>query len=475
MELDQLKRVLVVSEDLDFLHSACSTLRTAGIKTVHAITDDLAVLPFLNHSDAAVVALDLAMPRLSGSELLPRIREEHPDIPIIVITGAGEVDRAVECAKAGDFDYIVETVEDDRFVTSIREAVKNGGPQSAVGPALNGPQSPPDEPVRAFHGIVTKNRGVKAIFEYIESIAPSREPLLITGETGTGKELVARAVHDLSGCDGQFVAVNVAGLDDAMFSDTLFGHRRGAFTGADASREGLIARACGGTLFLDEIGDLEKRSQVRILRLLEEKRYYPLGSDAPVGTDARILCATHQCLPGLVLSGDMRKDLYYRLYAHHVHVPPLRSRMEDIPLLADRFLEDASTSLGKRKPTPPQELVKLLSAYDFPGNVRELRAMIFDAVTRHRSGVLSLVSFQKAIEDSRLARTIPAAEGILTAGEPPFKIMDRFPTLREAADYLVAEALRRSKNNMRTAALLLGITRDALKKRHSRRKRLAAN
>jgi DNA-binding NtrC family response regulator len=473
MSLEPAKHVIVVSEDPDFILSARLTLGNAGFMAVDTITDDLAVLPFLDNTDAAVVALDLGMPGLSGIELLPRIREEHPRVPVIVITGTREVERAVECVKAGAFDYLVKPVANARFLSSVRDAAGMTAPQGAADSGLRKIVPPPDESARIFHGIVTKNPGMKTIFEYLEAIATSRQPMLITGETGTGKELIAQAVHELSGRSGEFVAVNVAGLDDTMFSDTLFGHRKGAFTGAGASREGLIARACGGTLFLDEIGDLENRSQVRILRLLEEKKYYPLGSDVPVETDARIVCATHNCLPGLVLSGEIRKDLYYRLCAHHVHIPPLRSRLEDLPLLLDQFLREAALTLGRIKPTPPPELLNLLSAYEFPGNVRELKAMTLDAVTRHRSGVLSMNSFQKAIGENRLGRSDAAAAGNPPAGEHPFQLCDRFPTLREAAEYLVAEAMRRSNNNRRIASMLLGITRDALKKRLSRNKRAA--
>ncbi|MGE5699557.1 MAG: sigma-54-dependent transcriptional regulator [Deltaproteobacteria bacterium] len=474
MSLEPEKPVIVVSEDSDFILSARSTLGTAGFMAIHTITDDLDVLPFLDKTDAAVVALDLGMPRHSGLELLPRIREEHPHIPVIVIAGTREVERAVECVKAGAFDYLVKPVTNARFLSSVRNAARMAEPQDAAGSDFREVAAPPDESAHTFHGIATKNPGMKTIFGYIEAVASSRQPMLITGETGTGKELIARAVHELSGCSGVFIAVNVAGLDDAMFSDTLFGHRKGAFTGAGASREGLIARACGGTLFLDEIGDLENRSQVRILRLLEEKKYYPLGSDAAVETDARIVCATHDCVPGLVLSGEIRKDLYYRLCAHHVHMPPLRSRLEDLPLLLDQFLGEAARTLGRMKPTAPPELLNLLSAYEFPGNVRELKAMVFDAVTRHQSGVMSMTSFQKAIGENRHGRAAAtAAAANIPADDHPFQLCDRFPTLREASEYLVSEAMRRSNNNRRIASMLLGITRDALKKRLSRNRQPA--
>jgi transcriptional regulator with PAS, ATPase and Fis domain len=246
-----------------------------------------------------------------------------------------------------------------------------------------------------------------------------------------------------------------------MFSDTLFGHTKGAFTGAEQARDGLIAQASGGTLFLDEIGDLKDSSQVKLLRLLEEREYYPLGSDVFRRTDARVICATHQHPTELLSAKTLRKDLYYRLTGHHVHVPPLRERPEDLPLLVEHFLEEAARSLGKKKPTPPPELFTLLSAYGFPGNVRELKMMIHDAVARHGSGVLSLDSFRKVVGPAG-----PSDERVAPAGgDPSLSIPGRFPTLKEAEEFLVSEALKRSRDNQGVAATLLGITRQALNKR----------
>jgi DNA-binding NtrC family response regulator len=235
----------------------------------------------------------------------------------------------------------------------------------------------------------------------------------------------------------------------------------------------LLARASGGTLFLDEIGDLKESTQIKLLRLLEEKQYYPLGSDAPMTTDARIVCATHHCLSKLLTAGEFRKDLYFRLHAHHVHIPPLRERMEDLPLLLDHCLEDAAQSFGKKKPTPPPEILTLLSVYHFPGNVRELRSMVFDAVAQHRSGVLSLESFRKALKKDPSVPAEAAETTDMSAIEIPFQPSSRLPTIREAVDRLVAEAMKRSGNNRGVAALQLGITREALNKRLARQKSLS--
>jgi two-component system nitrogen regulation response regulator GlnG len=236
----------------------------------------------------------------------------------------------------------------------------------------------------AFAEIVTGSRAMHAIFRYVEAIASSPMPALITGETGTGKELIARVLHRLSGRPGELIALNVAGLDDTMFSDTLFGHTRGAFTGADRSREGLIATAADGTVFLDEIGDLSVGSQVKLLRLLQDGTFYPLGADRPRQSRARVVVATNTDVVHALQAGTFRKDLYYRLRTHHLHVPPLRSRPGDVPLLLNHFVDKAVRELHKSPPRVPLALYQLLKTYVFPGNVRELEALVFDAVARHQ-------------------------------------------------------------------------------------------
>jgi transcriptional regulator with PAS, ATPase and Fis domain len=278
-----------------------------------------------------------------------------------------------------------------------------------------------------------------------------------------GKELIARAVHEVSGLRGSFVPVNVAGLDDTMFTDTLFGHRKGAFTGADKPREGMIAQASGGTLFLDEIGDLKEISQVKLLRLLQEREYYAMGSDVSKKSNARILAATNRSLREMVAKGDFRKDLYYRLCTHHVEIPPLRERKEDIPVLLDYFLGKAAVSLNKKKPVLPPQAIPLLANYAFPGNVREIEAMVHDAVVRHRSGVLSLDSFRHSMKDGQALEPRHSAD--MTQGNC---MLSSLPTLKEVETFLVREALRRSDGNQSIAASLLGITRTALNKRLKR-------
>ena len=324
----------------------------------------------------------------------------------------------------------------------------------------------------AFSSIITKNNRMKVIFQYIEAISKYQKPVFITGETGVGKELIAKAVHQVSELKGPFIPVNVAGLDDTMFSDTLFGHKKGAYTGADKDREGLIVRASGGTLFLDEIGDLNESSQVKLLRLLEEQMYYPLGSDISENSNARIVASSNQEIQKQISEGMFRKDLYYRLCAHHIHIPPLRERLDDIPILLDYFIADAAKSQKKKKPALPSELVILLSNYHFPGNIREMKAMVFDAVAQHKSGILSLGNFKGFIKQKgsfsqvSLSPIVKNTESMLDLSGGFTTLKD---TLKEIENHLISDALKRSNGNQGIAASLLGITRQALNQRLKRK------
>jgi DNA-binding NtrC family response regulator len=320
----------------------------------------------------------------------------------------------------------------------------------------------------AFFDIITNNSGMRAVFHYIEAISKSPRPVLITGETGVGKELVARAVHCLSHREGAFVPVNVAGVDDNYFADTLFGHKKGAFTGADALRGGLVEQASGGTLFLDEIGDLSAASQVKLLRLLQDGEFFPLGSDVAKRSDARIVVATNQELDALQSSSRFRKDLYFRLSDHHILVPPLRDRLDDLPYLLNHFLEKAAGTLGKKKPTPPNELLTLLQTYHFPGNIRELESMVIDAVSNHKTGKLSLVVFKTHIYQKRQSQASdppPIQQALPQTEQASVVFSDRLPTLKQMENLLVAEALKRAQKNQSIASKMLGISRQALNKR----------
>lgn len=460
---ENLSTILLVDDELNLLKVSKLSLLSQGFTSVVTLSDSREVMPYLAKNRVAVMVLDLFMPHIGGLELLPQIIRDYPDIQVIVMTALDETETAVRCIKSGAFDYLTKPVENDRLITSLRKAIEHRSMFREINQLRDRFFSDRLEHEEAFNAFVTCNEKMRAVFRYLEVIASSRQPVLINGETGTGKELVARALHQLSGCQGEYVAVNVAGLDDVMFADTLFGHRKGAFTGADQPRDGLVAKAAGGTLFLDEIGDLSEQSQTKLLRLLQEREYYPVGSDAPKKSDARVVLATNHDLQQLIAAGKFRRDLYYRLCTHQVSIIPLRERPEDIPLLLDHFLAEAAGQLRKKKPTFPRELSVLLATYHFPGNVRELESMVHDAVARHAGGVLSMESFSDAISSVRGQPVgLPFAA---TAGDPFQDVFGHFPTLRESEEYLIGEAMKRAKGNQGIAASLLGITRQTLNKR----------
>lgn len=459
-----LPSILLVDDEEQILFSSTALLRRAAVRNVKTVSDSRDVLPILAEQNVGTIVLDLFMPHVSGKELLARLCRDHPQIPVIVMTAAHDLDTAIECMKTGAFDYLLKPVENARFISSVTKAMEIYTLKNQMALLENHLFNDSLEQPAAFDAIVTSSKKMHTVFQYCEVIGRSPQPILVTGETGTGKELIAKAIHAVSGLPGKFVPVNVAGLDDNLFTDTLFGHRKGAYTGAAEARRGLIESAADGTLFLDEIGDLSESSQVKLLRLLQEQEYYAIGSDIPKKSSARIIAATNRDLREKVSQGTFRRDLYYRICAHRVVIPPLRERCEDIPCLVEHFLRTAAKKLGKRRPTPPPQLFALLSAYTFPGNIRELEALVFDAVARHASGVLSLASFRETISRENLP---DAPQPIEQAADRCLQLQfpERLPTLNEAETQLVDEAMKRSGGNQGIAASLLGISRSALNKR----------
>jgi transcriptional regulator with PAS, ATPase and Fis domain len=319
----------------------------------------------------------------------------------------------------------------------------------------------------AFSNIITQNDSMFSIFNYIESIAPTMHPVFITGETGVGKGLLAEAIHSLSLRKGPFIHVNVSGIDANMFTDTLFGHIKGAFTGATKERTGLCEEASTGTLFLDEIGDLDNLSQIKLLNLFQERKYYPIGQDQPSHCQARFITATNCDIDRLVEKNVFRKDLFFRLNTHRIHLPPLRERIDDLPVLVDYFLKQGAQNLNKKKPSVYKEMIQLLNSYSFPGNIRELKAMVDDALCRHQSHTLSLTSFKAHL--NRKNRQNYSNSDIQKIFKDLFNYFDDLPTIKEATEQLINEALKRANGNLSIAAPILGISRQALGKRLKRK------
>jgi DNA-binding NtrC family response regulator len=456
--------ILLVDDEIHALNAYETHLLGEGIDDFISSTSGAEALSILADKDISVVLLDLRMPKMSGEEVLETITRSHPGVTVIVATAVNEVETAVRCIKMGAFDYLLKPIDQTRLLASIRRAIEYHEIRlenvRLTEVCLDGKVKNPVH----FSKVITNNEKMRSLFRYIESIAVTSHPVLITGETGVGKELIAQAVHSASERKGQLVAVNVAGLDDDTFADTLFGHKRGAFTGADRDRVGLIGQATDGTLFLDEIGDLSDRSQLKFLRLLQEREYYPLGSDTPHRTNARIVAATNRDLKTAVESGSFRADLYYRLLLHRVHVPPLRERREDIPLLANVFVREAADELNIDPPPIAADILSSLYSHSFLGNVRELKSLIFDSMSRREPGLTPFESI-RSLDRQAFASTQPRAIEPNLSMSSLYSSLDQLPTLSESEDMLIEEAMRRTNHNQTVTAELLGITRQTLHRR----------
>lgn len=464
--------VLIVDDEPSIIEACEFALHAMGVKNTIPCLDSREVMKLLGGQEFSVVLLDLTMPQISGQELLQKISKTCPDVFVIIITGLNDVAIAVDCMKAGAFDYLVKPVDTDRMGLTIGRAIELREIQSEYSSFKERVLADTLDHPEAFAEIVSQNSKMRSLFQYVETIAKTARPVLITGETGVGKELFAKALHALSGRSGKFVQVNLAGVDDLVLADTLFGHSKGAYTGADQARPGLIMEAENGTLFLDEIGDLPNTSQIKLLQLLQDGEYRPIGTDIARRSNARIVLATNVSMTELKKPGRFRPDLLYRLQSHQISIPPLRERIDDLPSLVSHFMEKTAGELGKKKPTPPRELIPLLTTYHFPGNVRELEALVFDAVSRHETKILSMTSFKNHIAANRSAGKASLAPG-KGGADSTFALFEELPTLKEAQRLLIKDAMRRAQGNQTLAAQLLGITQSGLNKALTRQRLLA--
>ena len=463
--------IMLVDDETDALSLLKSFLCHEGFQNVVTFDDSPSALDYFKNQEVALVVMDLRMPKLHGRDLLEEFSELKPYVPVIVGTAESHVETAIDCMKSGAVDYLTKPISINRFISGVKRALDL---RSLNDDILLLDSGGDDDTSQAPHipSLITRNREMLALLRYVEVVAKSRQPVLISGETGVGKELVARAVHTLSGQKGGFVCINIAGLDDQMFSDTLFGHRRGAFTGAVGDRDGLIMKAANGTIFLDEIGDLNELSQVKLLRLLQENEYYQLGSDTPMKSNTRLVAATNRNLKQCMTEGKFRKDLYYRLCTHQVAIPPLRKRLDDIPLLLDHFIRETAKAMGKGQLSYRKELIDFLTTYDFPGNIRELQSIVHDFVSRTTTSRLSTPLLKTIIAREQEPTSISMEPGgqVVTSPDSGAITFPSFPTLKFAETFLIDRALELAKNNQGTAAGMLGITRQALNNRLRRAK-----
>ena len=459
--------VLLIDDERHILRSYELALQSAGINNIISCDNGLRGREIVKNRNVELIILDMMMPEIPGDRLLNEFTAEYPDIPVIMVTCVNSLEKAVECMHNGAAEYLVKPVDVDKLLDKIQKYMniramqrENKRLRESLLETSKHKQS------ESFTPIITSSEYMRGIFRYCSAIAVSKQPVLITGETGAGKELFARALHEESKCKGELVTVNIAGLDDNMISDTLFGHKKGAFTGAVSDRPGVIEKASEGTLFIDEIGDLNISSQIKLLRLLQQREYHQLGDDKLKISTARIILATHRDLQELQHDRKFRKDLYYRIATHHIEIPPLRERKDDLVLLLEHFVDKAAKALNKKKPTYPNELITLLKSYNFPGNIRELESMVFDAVSRHECKTLSTKVFSNHMKRNTKHSTTEfkgceSLEGCLAG-------LEILPQLKELDKALIKEALRRSNGNQSVAAGLLGVTPQALSSRLKR-------
>lgn len=397
-------RILVVEDD-----ATIRSLVTDVLEEVHyrvtAVDDGEEALKALDQESFDVVLLDLQLPRLSGLNVLAALPSVRTDARFIVMTAFGTVESAVEAMKLGAWDYIRKPFKEDELLLLVSRAAEDAALRREVAELRRLATSD------RLRDLVGRSPAMRRLFRTIERVAPTRATVLVVGETGTGKELVAHAIHDLSDRSRRpFVAVNCSALPDTLLESELFGHMKGSFTGAVQSRPGLIEEAAGGTLFLDEVSTLSEDIQVKLLRVLQERRVQRIGSRTPLAVDFRLIAATNTDLAALVREGRFREDLYYRLDVFPVEVPPLRERTIDIPLLANYFRLRFAEEHGLDPPELPHETLSRMMAYSWPGNVRELENTMERAVIMAGDGEPLHFEPRTALDSSETGLTEKAHE-----------------------------------------------------------------
>ncbi len=447
--------ILVVDDDLSVAGVIAHMAEQLGHRTtVSGSVDDALGRLAQTHFD--VVLTDLRMPGRDGLDLLEHVRSQNPDIPVIVITGQATIDSAMEAIKGGAYDYLAKPPQLQMLGALLRRAIE---------------KKRMAEEVRHLQREILKHAGVEDIvgkspqmlevYKTLQRVAESRTSVLVLGESGTGKEMVARKLHERSPRrQERFVPVNVSAIPEGLLESELFGHVRGAFTGALTTRRGLFDEAHRGTLFLDEIGDLSLPLQAKLLRVIQEHRIKPVGGNEEHEVDVRLVCATHQDLEDMVKRGALREDLYYRLNVVSIVLPPLRERREDIPLLVRHFLRKHELESGQMAPAVSREAGHLLEAYGWPGNVRELENVVERAVLLSTHGVITPDGLPPRLHGQ--AAETPAADAA-----PPKAGM---PSLDSVIEDHVRRVLDYTNGNRTRAARILGISRRTLHRMDERRR-----
>ncbi len=440
------RTILVIDDDESLRRVTQYQLQEDGY-TVLTAADGQSGLDLFRSSPVALVLTDVRMPKMEGMDLLTRLKAMQPDLPVIMMTAHGTIASAVEAMKLGAVDYLTKPFSRDQLRTGVQRAlelaelkIENRQLRQMVAERFS------------FANMIAGSRAMRAVTEMASRVAPSATTVLLEGESGTGKELLAKALHLHSErARGPFVIVNCAAIPEALLESELFGHRRGAFTGATDDKQGKFELADGGTIFLDEVGELPLLLQVKLLRVLQEREIDKVGDPRPRRVDVRVIAATNRNLEKMVEDGAFRDDLYYRLAVVPIRVPPLRERMDDIPLLVDHFVEKHSERLGRPRPTIDKAVHSTLNLYAWPGNIRELENVIERALVLDRDGALGLDDLPERFR-------VPARHG----GNVRFELPDEGISLEAVECELIRAALEKHDWNQTRAAAYLNITRSTL-------------
>ena len=445
-----METVLIVDDEKNYPLILSAVLDEEGFETLTANSGQDA-LKILNHSDVDIVLTDMKMPAMDGIELLERIKTKDPDLPVIMMTAHGTVEKAVKAMQLGAYNYILKPFDNESLVIYVKKALavyrmakENRRLQSAV------------ESRYSFGNIIGKSKAMQDVFETIQKVAPSSATVLIEGESGTGKELAAKAIHyNSTRRDRPIIAVNCSALTETLLESELFGHEKGAFTGAVSMKKGRFELADGGTLFLDEIGELTANLQVKLLRVLQERVIERVGGVKPIPVDIRVVAATNKTLKAEMQEGRFREDLYYRLNVVHLSLPPLKDRPEDIRLLVNHFINKYADE--RRASTPltgiDPEVERFFYNYNWPGNVRELENVIERALILCTGDTICMADLPKDYQ-----RHVDSA---LELGEIPANAK-LYETMASVERALIERALKISGGVQAHAAELLGIGKSGL-------------
>jgi two-component system, NtrC family, response regulator AtoC len=444
--------ILIADDDVVSCQLFAETLESEGFQVEQATSGEVA-LSRLHEETPDLLIIDVRMPGTSGLEVTRIVHEKYPWLPIIVMTAFGSIETAVEAIHEGAFDFISKPMNLAELKKTVSRALAQRALQRRAETGNGGDEENPQQ----LGKIIGKSPAMVEVYKTVARVAPTKSTVLILGESGTGKELIARAIHQHSPrANRPFVAVDCGALTETILESELFGHVRGAFTGALADKKGVFEEAQGGTCFLDEIGGISSNMQARLLRVLQEHEIRRVGGKDWVKVDVRVVAATNHNLAEAVSKGDFRQDLYYRLDVVTIHLPPLRERVEDIPLLARHFLQHYTQESGKPITAISDKATELLCAYSWPGNIRELENAIEQAVALSYQSILTPDDLPEAVRDHEAAKFFQ-----IDSQNEQFLFPDT-PTLEEVKKRYVLYVLKHNQGNVSRSARALNIDRRSL-------------